>query len=206
VACFRLDRHNQRVAAAKKRGWAVLLPRPNIYQLLPTPRFVRLNSMLDILNYDGPLGSRASLMMDIVALAMLAVVPVMIWSIYQVKYRRRYLLHKRVQLTLGCVLAVAVTLFEIHVNVHDWQARATGASGVRLPDIVRWALLVHLCCSIPGVLLWVFVIVQGLRKIPSPPRPSQYSVRHKKWARLAATAMLLTAITGWAFYILAFVV
>jgi len=40
-------------------------------------------------------------MMDIVFVAMFAVIPVMAWSIYQVKFNRRYLLHKRVQLTLG---------------------------------------------------------------------------------------------------------
>jgi uncharacterized membrane protein YozB (DUF420 family) len=159
-----------------------------------------------LLDLDGPLPGRASLMMDVVFLAMFLVVPVMLWSIWQVRYRRRYVLHKRVQLTLGIVLGVAVLLFELHVNLHDWQARATGTPGGPLPRSVSLALAVHLSCSIPAALLWIFVIVQGLRMFPDPPRPSACSRRHRFWGRLAAIEMLLTAVTGWIFYWLAFVV
>jgi uncharacterized membrane protein YozB (DUF420 family) len=160
---------------------------------------------MPLLDLDGPLGTRASLMMDVVFVAMFLVVPTMLWSVWQVKYRRRFLLHKRVQLTLGLVLAAAVLLFEIHINVHDWRARATGTPGGVLPARAEAALNIHLCCSIPAALLWVFVIVQGLRQFPNPPRPDAYSRRHKFWGWLAAIEMLLTAITGWVFYWLAFV-
>ena len=79
---------------------------------------------MDYPGIDGFLGTRASLMLDVVFLAMFVVVPVMLWSIYQVKYRRRYLLHKRVQLTLALVLLAAVTLFEVDMRIHGWQQRA----------------------------------------------------------------------------------
>src|SRR5688572_23261446 len=104
------------------------------------------------LDLDGPLRTRASLMMDVVVLAMVFVVPVLLWSIWQVRCRRRYALHKRVQLALGAVLGLAVLLFELHVNLHDWQARATGSPGKALPRAVGVALVVHLCCSIPAAL------------------------------------------------------
>ena len=161
--------------------------------------------MLDFLNLDGPLGSRASLMMDIVFVAMFAVIPVMAWSIYQVKFNRRYLLHKRVQLTLGLILAITVTLFEIHVNIHDWKFRSTGQQGAAIGSGLMTMLVVHLCFSIPTALLWIFVIVQALRKIPNPPGPSDYSRKHKFWARIAALEMFMTALTGWCFYLMAFV-
>ena len=50
---------------------------------------------------DGFLGTRATLTLDLLVSAMLVVVLVLGWSIYQVRYRRRYLLHKRTQITLG---------------------------------------------------------------------------------------------------------
>ena len=54
-------------------------------------------------------------------------------------------------------------------------------------------------------LLWVWVIAQGLRRFPKPPVPNDYSASHKFWAWLAAIDMGFTALTGWIFYVLAFV-
>jgi len=51
----------------------------------------------------------------------------------------------------------------------------------------------------------IFVIVQAVRKFPSPPTPNEYSRHHLFWAKLAAFEMLMTAVTGWVFYVLAFV-
>ena len=62
---------------------------------------------------DGFLGTRASFMLDVVFLAMLAIVPVLCWSVYLVRYRRNYALHKRIQLLTGLVLLVAVVAFEV---------------------------------------------------------------------------------------------
>ena len=73
---------------------------------------------------NGFLGYRGSLMLDVVFLAMFAVVPVMFWSIYQVRYHRRYALHKTTQLILAAVLLVAVTLFEIEMRINGWMDRA----------------------------------------------------------------------------------
>ena len=52
---------------------------------------------------NGVLGTRGSLMMDVVVLSMLAVVPLMSWSIYLVRNRQRYQLHKQIQVALGLV-------------------------------------------------------------------------------------------------------
>jgi uncharacterized membrane protein YozB (DUF420 family) len=155
---------------------------------------------MDLLNYDSFLGSRASLMMDVVFIAMFAVMPVLGWSLFQAKYRRRYRLHQWIQVGLGVAIAVAVTLFEVHVRIHGWQSRAGDYRAL------AWVLLViHLCFSVPTAFLWVFVIVRALRKMPKPPGPSPYSRRHRFWGRLALYGMLFTAITGWMFYVAAFV-
>jgi uncharacterized membrane protein YozB (DUF420 family) len=163
---------------------------------------------MDYPGLDGFLGTRASLMLDVVFLAMFAVLPVMGWSIYLVKFERRYALHKRLQLAIGAALAVAVTLFEIDVRLNDWRPRAIDSpyyNANMLRGWVNWSLWIHLFFAITTVVLWVFVIVQALRKFPKPPRPNEYSSRHNFWAKMAAIDMAMTSVTGWTFYYLAFV-
>jgi putative membrane protein len=155
---------------------------------------------------DGFLGTRASLMLDVVFLAMFAVVPVMLWNIAQVRYHRRYLLHKWMQLGLATVLLVAVLAFEIDIRFFtDWQARAEPSP--YFTSSVNWvkvALGVHLFFAIPTAVIWVYVVWHALRHIPNPPGPSKHSAKHIRWAWIAAWEMIGTAVTGWAFYYLAF--
>jgi uncharacterized membrane protein YozB (DUF420 family) len=154
---------------------------------------------------DGFLGTRASLMVDLVFLAMFAVLPVLGWSIWQVKFRRRFALHKRIQLTLAAVLLVAVAAFEIDMRfISGWRERAR-PSPYWANGVVTISLGVHLLFSISTFFLWLYVVIGALRNIPKPPAPSPYSPRHIPWARLAAIDMALTAVTGWMFYWLAFV-
>jgi uncharacterized membrane protein YozB (DUF420 family) len=157
---------------------------------------------------DGFLGTRASVMLDVVALAMVALVPVLAFSIYQVKVRRNYALHKTIQLTLGGVLLVAVTLFEVDVRLHGWRHRAAAspyASHEGSTDWVMHVLTVHLFFAVTSAVLWVLVIFRALRNFPSPPIPGPHSAWHRRWAMVAAIDMTFTAITGWVFYWLAFV-
>ena len=160
---------------------------------------------------DGFLGTRGSLMLDVVFLAMFAVVPVLLLSIYLVRYRRLYRLHKQMQLVMGLVLLVAVVAFEIDIRfiTHEWELRADPSPFFDIKH--PWtcpagvSLIVHLFFAVPTLLLWIFVNVQALRKFPDPPQPGPHSRAHLLWARAAGIGMLMTAFTGWIFYYLAFV-
>ena len=158
---------------------------------------------------SGFLGTRASLMVDVVSVAMIAVLAVMAWSIYQVRIHRRFALHKRVQIGLGVLLAITVTLFEVDIqHFSPWRPNAEASphySAVWHEGWVNRSLYVHLVFAVSSAILWIVVIVQALRRFPSPPRPSEYSHTHIFWARLAAIDMTLTTLTGWVFYYLAFV-
>lgn len=155
--------------------------------------------------WEGFLGTRASLMLDAVCLGMVVVVLVLGWSIRQVRVHRRYQLHKRVQLTLAVLLLVVLTLFEVDIRLHGWQDRAAGEIGGKASSTVMTALAIHLFFAVTTVALWITVLVLALRRFPNPPAPNDHSPFHRRWARLAAWDMLLTTITGWVFYILAFV-
>jgi putative membrane protein len=154
---------------------------------------------------DGFLGTRATFMLDVLVLAMGLVVVVLAWSVYQVKYRRRYALHKWVQVGLGLVLLAAVIVFEVDVRMYGWEERAAGQLGGHAPTYVWVALAIHLVFAVSSSVLWPVVIIRALRNFPSPPVPGPHSRFHVPWARAAAIDMFITAITGWTFYYLAFV-
>lgn len=144
-------------------------------------------------------------MLDLVVVAMAAVLPVLAISIYLVKVHRRYRLHKRIQLALGLILLITVAAFEIDLNfvTKNWRPLAE-PSPYYDTGWVNICLGVHLLFAVPTPLLWVFVIVQALRRFPEPPAPGPYSRRHAFWAWLATCGMFLTAGTGWLFYWMAF--
>lgn len=153
---------------------------------------------------DGFLGTRASVMLDVVVLAMVLVLPVMGWSIWLVRSRRNYPLHKRVQLTLAGVLLVAVAAFEVDMRlISGWENRAEASP--YWPGAVWTSLYVHLVFSISTTFVWLYVVIGALRNMPTPPGPSAYSGWHKFWAWIAAVDLALTAVTGWVFYWVAFV-
>jgi putative membrane protein len=153
---------------------------------------------------NGFLGSRASVMLDVVFLAMFFVLPVLGIGIGMARFRRQYTWHKRIQLTVAAILLLAVGAFEIDMQfVSGWRERAQPS--VYWPTGVKTSLYIHLVFSISTFFLWLYVVVGALRNFPKPPQPSAYSRRHVFWARVAAIDLVLTAITGWTFYWLAFV-
>jgi uncharacterized membrane protein YozB (DUF420 family) len=153
---------------------------------------------------DGFMGTRASLMLDVLVVAMAAVVVILAWSVYQVKFRRRFRLHKWTQITLGVVVLLVVILFEIDVRLHGWQSRAAAGDG-RPAAVVWYALYTHLVFAVASIVLWPVTIFLALRNFPNPPHPDIHSRVHVPLARTAAIAMVLTAVTGWVFYWVAFV-
>jgi len=152
---------------------------------------------------NGFLGSRASIMLDVVFLAMFGVLPVMAVSIGLARFGKRYAWHKRIQITLAVVLLAAVAAFEIDMQfISGWQTRAMPSP--YWPTGVKTSLYIHLVFSISTFFLWLYVVIGALKSVPNPPAPSPYSRRHIFWARLGAIDLTLTAITGWIFYWLAF--
>lgn len=144
-------------------------------------------------------------MLDIVFLAMFAVIPVMGWSILLARQKKKYELHKRVQIVLSVILLITVVAFEIDMRAYGWEERAAGEINGKASATVWYSLYVHLFFAISTALLWPWVIWKALRNFASPPVPNEYSRQHQFWARIAAADMLLTSVTGWVFYVLAFV-
>jgi uncharacterized membrane protein YozB (DUF420 family) len=154
-------------------------------------------------------GARGALMLDIVFVAMFIIVPVLAASVYLAKYRRSYQAHKLLQLVTASVLLVAVLLFEIDIRLHDWTLLARGSPYFdpesKWTSPVGIALLVHLSFAVPTLVLWIAVVVGALKNFSRPPTPGSHSRWHRRFGMVAAIGMVLTAVTGWLFYWLAFV-
>lgn len=160
---------------------------------------------MDYPGWDGFLGTRASFMLDAVCTGMIVVMLALTWSIRQARVHRNFLLHKRAQLALAGLLAIVITAFEIDIRVNGWQQRAAGSLEGGASQAVYTALWIHLFFALTTVVLWMVVIVLGLRRFSHPPIPNEHSAFHRRWGWLAAIDMLLTTLTGWVFYVLAFV-
>ena len=157
---------------------------------------------------DGFLGTRASIMLDVVVLAMLAVLPLLGYGICLAKSRRNFTAHQRVQLTLSLLLLVTVALFELDIRLHGWRHRAQPSpyyGTTEAPGLVFTVLAVHLVFAVSTALLWIVVPLRALRNFSQPPVPGSHSRFHRLWGMLAAVDMVATSITGWLFYYLAFV-
>ncbi len=159
---------------------------------------------------DGFLGFGASFMLDVVVCALVLVVPTLACSLYLVKVKRDYLWHRNLQLTLGIVLLAAVGAFEVDLQiVHDgWesivQSREPKLEPARL-ETVRRVLWVHLVFAISTPLLWAVTIGLALKRMPSPPAPCPHSLWHRRLGWISTIDLVLTSITGLAFYAVAFV-
>lgn len=188
------------------RGFRIAIECLRMDTVFPLPFAQTADSFPGI---DGFLGTRGSLMLDVVFAAMFVVVPVLAASIYLVRWRRQYQWHKWLQVVTAVVLLVAVILFELDIRINGWEERA-GPSPYFDPAN-KWtcpagiSLIVHLSFAVPTQVLWIVVVVAALRKFASPAVPGPHSKWHTRWGTLAAVGMFGTAVTGWLFYWLAFV-
>jgi len=161
---------------------------------------------------NGFLGYPTTFMLDFVVCALALVVPLLLWSLWLVKFRRRYVAHKRLQIALGIILLLAVTAFEVDVqlvhggweNIVAKQQLNPEALAAKISS-VRPYLLVHLVFAVTTPLLWIVTITLALRRFKNPPAPGQHSRLHKTLGWASTIDITLTSVTGLLFYYVAFV-
>lgn len=159
---------------------------------------------------NGFLGYKASFMLDFVVVALVLIVPILLFSLYSVKVRRQFSLHKNLQLLLGVVLLFAVGAFEfdLHFIQGGWENVVAKHEPPLTPEqlgTVRMLLRVHLIFAISTPFLWATTIFLALRRFPNPPTPGPHSGLHKILGWLSTVDITLTSVTGLIFYWFAFV-
>lgn len=152
---------------------------------------------------EGLFGTRADLMMDIVVLSLAVVLPVMAYS-YANARRRNYRAHKRLQTWLTVVLFIAVSLFEIDLQLMGGVAEMARGGKYYGTPLLSTSLSVHLVFSVSTFFLWIGLVVSALWSFPTPPVPTPSSHWHRLLGRIAMVDMVLTAVTGIEVYLVAF--
>lgn len=159
---------------------------------------------------DGFLGFRTSLMLDTVVCALVLVVPAIVASLYLVKVKKNYVVHRNIQLTLAVVLLLAVGAFEIDMQLVQggWEEVVAKRETPLSPDqlaSVRNVLWIHLVFAVSSPILWAVTITLALKRIPKPPGPCAHSRLHAKLGWFSTLDLVLTSVTGLWFYYVAFV-
>ncbi len=150
---------------------------------------------------NGFLPTRGSIMLDFVFLAMLLILPVMQFSIYQAQ-RKNYRLHRTIQIGTAIALLAAVVLFELDMRLYtDWRKLADPSA---LYDWCTGLLYFHLCFAVPTPFIWGWVIYGAMRNLDANFQGS-YSVQHRLAGKIAALLMYGTGLTGILFYVVIFV-
>ena len=154
---------------------------------------------------NGFLPTRASWMLDFVALAMLFVLASLTYCIYTGRPKKNPRLHRTIQIATAVILVFALVAFEIDVRfITKWRELAK-VSPFYDSGVVDWSLTIHLIFAIPTPIIWGVVIVMALRRFTSNFAQGDFNRFHRISGRVAALFMVMTALTGWAFYYLAFV-
>jgi putative membrane protein len=158
----------------------------------------------------GFLGNDASFMLDFVVCALLLLVPALTYSIYLVRVKRKYLLHRNLQSLLAVILALAVAAFEVDMRLHGGWKNIVNKDPAqpRLDEAelagVQKILYVHLVFAVSTPFLWGATIWLGWRRFPDPPVPGPHSRLHKNLGWASAVDLTLTSVTGLWFYYNAF--
>jgi putative membrane protein len=148
-------------------------------------------------------GSRASFMLDLVAAAMFAILPALVLAIKLARKDKDFVAHKRAMTALSAVLGATVILFELEIRLIGWKHLAEPSP--YYATILFPVLYVHLIFSISTTILLATTVFLAWRKFPNPPRPASHSSPHKLLGRLSAIGLVLTSVTGWVFYYMAFI-
>lgn len=152
----------------------------------------------------GFLPNRAGGTLDFVVLAMVLVLLAMGFSIYQVRVKKNPRLHRLLQVVTAIVLLVTLVGFEVDIRLNGWREMAE-ESPFYDSGLVGWSLVIHLIFAIPTPFIWAGVIGFGLSRFRESFQAGEYNRVHRFWGRVAAAFMIMTAVTGWIFYYLAFV-
>ena len=133
---------------------------------------------MDKILTHGFLGYDASFMLDFVVCSLILVVPWLLFSLYLVKFQRKYKLHRTLQVLLGLILLVAVTAFEVDMRLHGgWEKivnKSQASPRLNAEEIasVQTVLYVHLVFAISTPFLWIATLYLAWKRFAKPPVPA----------------------------------
>ena len=137
--------------------------------------------------------------MDLIASAMLIVIPIMRFNIRLAQTSARR--HARQQLLLSTAMFILILLFELEIRSVGWSHLIRNTN----QTTVYTLLAIHILFSSTTLLLWIACIGYALYNLILQQSPKTHTTDiHRKMGAYTFQGMVATAITGWVFYIAAF--
>lgn len=142
-------------------------------------------------------------MVDLVVVALAVIDVILMISILQVKKKKNFKQHKKIQLSLAVILFIAVLLFELEIRFAGGIYNMITHSPYKDTSTFDLVLGIHLFFAITTTLLWIITVFGALKNFKSSFN-TPYAKSHRRLGWLSAIDLLFTSFTGWAVYYMAF--
>ena len=152
----------------------------------------------------GFLGSRGDVLIDLVILSFALILPLLIYSWYQAR-SGAYAKHRRMQLALATLLAIAVGLFELDLKLSGGIFKLTADSAYAGSSLLNGIIYGHTLVAVASVLVWVPLIFVSLRRFGNPPIAGDFATMHRFWGRTGMLLMMASGMSAIPLYYLGFV-
>ena len=143
--------------------------------------------------------------MDLVVLSFLVILPVLVIS-WRAARRGEYAKHRRTQITLVLVLAVAVALFEIDLKLSGGIFELTKASSYAGTTLLNGLIYGHTLVAIGSTLVWVPLVIVSMRRFGNPPVRTSFGPAHRLWGRIGMILMMASGLSAMPLYYYGFAV
>ena len=130
-------------------------------------------------------GTKASLIVDFFLVVQVAMVPTLAWAIYLVR-KGKVRAHARIMAAAFAFFLMSVVAFEVDVHL----------GGQRVPP-PRLTLIIHLCFSIPSLVIWTYQMVTAKTALVEP-------AAHRRRGKILFGFIVGTVATGIWLYLATF--
>jgi len=146
---------------------------------------------------EGFLGTRADFIVDTVMITS-ALLPFLLFAAILFAKKEKYDLHKWSQITLFTAVNLLVIALETDIRFGgiDKVIEQSKYYGSETMTII---FLVHLFFAISSTLLWFWLIIISVRRYPV-----HFRFPHKRYGIITYIDIVLSVLTGWILYALAF--
>jgi len=162
------------------------------------------DSLLTAMLPPGPLGTRADILMDVVVISLVLILPALALS-YTWARSKQFTRHRNLMTTLGISLGIVVAVFEADMQMSGGIFEMTKDSVFAGTTLMNASIWGHTALAITTSLMWAWLIIMSWRRFPRPPKPAEFSARHRFWGQLGLAGMTLTGLTGVELYVIGFV-
>ncbi len=146
---------------------------------------------------QGFLGTRGDIIVDTVMIAS-AALPFLLFIVIHFARKERYDLHKWSQIILFTVVNLLVIALEVDIR-YGGLKEVIEQSQYYGTDTLTTVFVIHLIFAVSATLLWLWLIIISARRYPI-----HFRFPHKKYGYIVYADLVMTTITGWILYAMAF--